>query len=257
MSVQVMAWVMNHAPADLTGTEQSVAIALANYASDEGGQAYPSVKKLSDITHWNERTVQRALHILVDKGVIEIEREATHDTPAVYCFPLYRGDAATPRRGDRNTPHGAAESHPWGDASTPVGVTESPPRGDTQSGRGVPKSPKPSLTVIEPSVTPLYPPKSTRDGRKTRWQEEWQLPDEWRGIAEDAGESADLQFEKFRLYWLGTGKAMADWRATWQRWIRQAPEMRSGGKGKTSSDVPRHLRPNTPEWAAATGKAVM
>ncbi len=27
MSVQVMAWVWNHAPADLSGTEQSVAIA--------------------------------------------------------------------------------------------------------------------------------------------------------------------------------------------------------------------------------------
>jgi hypothetical protein len=83
------------------------------------------------------------------------------------------------------------------------------------------------------------------------------MPDEWQDHAESSGEDAALQFEKFSLYWLGTGKAMADWQATWRRWIKQAPEMRRGGRGKASSDVPRHLRVNSPEWAAATGKAAM
>lgn len=257
MSVQVMAWVMNHAPAGLTGTEQSLAVYLANYASDEGGKAYPSVAKLCEISHWSERTVRSALQSLVEKGVIEVEQEATHNAPAVYCFPLYRGANAAPQRGARNAPQrGAADAGGAGDAPH-EGVQEMHLRGAAAPVRGAVAAPKPSLTVIEPSITPLYPPKSTRDGRTTRWQEEWQLSDEWRAIAEDAGESADLQFEKFRLYWQGVGKPMADWKATWQRWIRQAPEMRRSGKGKATEDVPRHLRVNTPEWAAATGKAVM
>lgn len=257
MSVQVMAWVWNHAPADLSGTEQSVAIALANYASDEGGKAYPSVAKLCEITHWSERTVRATLQSLVDKGVIEIEQEATNKTPAVYCFPLYRGAVGAPQA----TSRGASRAPQLIDrGASPAPLEESrgasgASRGAAPPVRGAAPAPKPLLTVIEPRDTPLYPPKSTRDGRKTRWEREWQMPPEWAEYARDHGEDPEDMFTEFGLHWLATGQAMADWLATWQGWVRRAPKFRR--PGKASSETPRQLRPGTPEWAAATGKAVL
>lgn len=35
----------------------------------------------------------------------------------------------------------------------------------------------------------------------------------------------DKEHEKFVDYWLGTGKAMADWNAVFRNWIRRAPKM--------------------------------
>lgn len=123
-----MAWVMEQSPDTLNGTEQSVAVALANYANDEGGSAFPSVAKLCRITHWTERTVVRALDTLEAKGIIEIERAATNKAPASYRFPAFRGV--------RDAPLGVSEMHP----TVPLGVSESP-------SRGVRDAPKPSITV--------------------------------------------------------------------------------------------------------------
>lgn len=35
----------------------------------------------------------------------------------------------------------------------------------------------------------------------------------------------DKEHEKFVDYWLGNGKAMADWNAVFRNWIRRAPKM--------------------------------
>lgn len=170
-----MAWVLNYSPVDLNGTEQSVAIALANYATDEGGRAYPSVSKLASITHWKERTVQSALRSLTEKGVIDVEHPATNKMPAVYCFPLFRGAG--------NAPPGVQEMHP----KKSLGVHLTASRGE----RGAPKplvttnisittepAPVPEETESEnpPDVPTTKPPRkkpaaAKREQDHAYWQE--------------------------------------------------------------------------------------
>jgi hypothetical protein len=134
-----MVWVMEHAPASLTGTEQSIALVLANFADEAGGNAFPSVSRLAACTHWSERAVQSALRSLTGAGVISIESEATNRQPASYCFPLYRGERAAPldivSRGADGASRGAAH-----DA-----------RGARGASRGAAAAPYTSLTVKEPS----------------------------------------------------------------------------------------------------------
>jgi hypothetical protein len=211
-----MSWVFADAPKDLKPAEMLVAISLANHASSDGGHAYPSVQAMMDETRLSRRSVQSSLRTLEERGVIEVEREATRRLPAMYAFCAFRGANTASDDGS------GAQSVQGGAQILPV--------------RGAEIAPKPSVvTVSEPSGSPLYPPKSTRDGRKTRWREEWAMPDEWREYAVSAGEDAEVQFDKFRLHWLGTGKSMADWKATWQRWIRQAPDFRWNGKPASTS----------------------
>lgn len=58
---------------------------------------------------------------------------------------------------------------------------------------------------------------------KKRLPADWELPTLWMLWAQK--ERPDLDVEsvsnQFRDYWVGTGKAMADWEATWRNWVRR------------------------------------
>jgi hypothetical protein len=49
----------------------------------------------------------------------------------------------------------------------------------------------------------------------------------------------DLETEKFIDYWLGHGKRMASWEATWRNWMRRAPDM----GGCLKAFVPANRKP--------------
>lgn len=168
MSVQVMAWVMQHAPSSLTGTEQSVAIALANYADNAGGHAYPSIKQLVAITHWAERTVQSALRALVEKGVIEVEREATHGLPAMYRFTAFRGAGDAPGGCSRFTPE-VQEMHPWGAGDAPKPSVRNHQERDTP-----PTPPEKTETTAEQSFAFWWAAYPKGRGAKATALAEWQ-----------------------------------------------------------------------------------
>lgn len=70
MSIEAMAWVLSGADVQTT-TEMAVMIGLANHADAYGYHAFPSVRTLARYVKASERTVQRTLTTLSERGVIE------------------------------------------------------------------------------------------------------------------------------------------------------------------------------------------
>lgn len=65
--------------------------------------------------------------------------------------------------------------------------------------------------------------KSRARKRSTRLTADWVLPTTWMLWAQKERPDLDVEAvsDQFRDYWVGTGKAMADWEATWRNWVRR------------------------------------
>ncbi|MCI2421531.1 helix-turn-helix domain-containing protein [Saccharopolyspora sp. K220] len=110
MSLKVMNWVWEYSPAK--GTELLMLLAIADNASDDGTNAYPSVNTLARKTRLDQRTVQRIVRKLAAQGHLVVEerggREANRyavvmreelSTPPANCHPrqiVTGGTGATP-----------------------------------------------------------------------------------------------------------------------------------------------------------------
>lgn len=70
MSVEAIAWVLNHAPVS-SPVSKLVLVALANHARPDGSAAFPSVGTICRYTCLSERSVRQHLDSLEAKGVIE------------------------------------------------------------------------------------------------------------------------------------------------------------------------------------------
>lgn len=143
MAVNVVTWVWEHAPRDLTPGEMLVALALANHALEDGAHADPTYARLSDQTRLSERTVSRALVSLVEKRFIAIEADATNKNPAMYLFPQFWRDKMS------------TQDRVGGDKMAP----QTPFRGDILSNGGDKMSPAPPFAT------------SASNGRYPRWEQ--------------------------------------------------------------------------------------
>lgn len=72
-------------------TAKAVAVALADHANDDGGEVFPSVKKLASKVEISERSVQRALRKLELMGVILVVSRggAGPKDTREWCFNLH------------------------------------------------------------------------------------------------------------------------------------------------------------------------
>ena len=81
-------------------------LTLADHASDDGTNIYPSIRYLSWKTGYSERQIQRLLKILLQEGILRILVEATHDFPNHYQMNLEFCKKKLPfDRGDKKSPH--------------------------------------------------------------------------------------------------------------------------------------------------------
>ena len=180
MSIRAMTWALDHrATGPIPPASRLVLVALADYASDETGRAWPSVATLAARLGDDERNVRRRLARLEELGVIERD----HSPGAVALVANYRADrrptvwllaldgvqarleddgtlGAEPYREGRSdppaTPRGGRSDHPARDGRNDPG---SPPRGGKNgSNGGVGPTPQ---TLIAP--TPPNPPQCPRD----------------------------------------------------------------------------------------------
>ena len=102
------------------GNQLLLLLALADFASDDGGNVFPSVEKMAEKTRASRRTVQRNLRKLEDEGVLIEVRPASQRFPAEYRIVLEAlrrppegegryGDAPEGRQG-RHSDHPGASS---------------------------------------------------------------------------------------------------------------------------------------------------
>jgi hypothetical protein len=95
VSVEAISWVLNLAPVPLDGGGKpnpackAVLIGLANHASPDGKDTFPSEKTLIRYTCLSKRTVQTALHRLEESGIIR------PGDPAVVAAKIKRADRRT------------------------------------------------------------------------------------------------------------------------------------------------------------------
>ena len=93
------------------GNQLLLLLALADFASDDGGNVFPSVEKMAEKTRASRRTVQRNLRKLEDEGVLIEVRPASQRFPAEY-----RIRPGSPTK----TPQKAASDPNQGDAAQTV-----------------------------------------------------------------------------------------------------------------------------------------
>lgn len=127
-----MSWVWETSRAK--GTDRLVLLAIADHASDDGTDAYPSVGRLVRRTSVDARTVQRAIRRLVDLGELQVDEGAGLSGSNRYAVDMTPRQVATPG----NMPP-LAQRHPRQSATpaeSPLGggnLTPTPRQSATQT----------------------------------------------------------------------------------------------------------------------------
>ena len=118
-------------------TEKMVLLVIADHASDDGTEAWPSQATIAKKASISIRTVQRAVNTLVDKGFVYMQKGAGGSAncredrrPHKYTINLavLRGDAETTRkrRGDADDADGATLTPSTGRLSRPMNLPSEP-----------------------------------------------------------------------------------------------------------------------------------
>jgi hypothetical protein len=206
MSFQAMAWAVKQKTGDPLA--KLLLLVLANYA-DERNESWPSMVRLADETQMSKRSVVNKLAELETQGLLTKRTELTPMgaiSHNVYRLKLVVHDV-----------------HP---------VVH-----DVQDG-SAPDAPN---TINEPITSP-------KRTRLTALPEDWEPSAALYSWAVQAFPNLDVNNEaaRFRDYWLGNGKAHANWDATFRNWCRrsvtyQRSPVVSYARGDRASDNDRRI----------------
>jgi hypothetical protein len=108
----------------LRPAERLVALAFEQYMNGKSASAWPSKKTLALATGLSDRTVQSALHGLVEGGWLEVAAPASQHRPTTYRA-LLRGEILAPLRAVNET-QGSNPRIPGEQITTVRGATASP-----------------------------------------------------------------------------------------------------------------------------------
>lgn len=225
MSIRVMTWVWDHSRS--RGTDRLVLLAIADAASDSGGDAWPSVPTLARKAGVDERTVQRSVQRLVKLGELAVKPAAGQHGVNVYRVVMTPRQSATPgavpppaERHPTNTANGAEPDEDPRQSVTPGNL---PPRQSaTQtvlSNEGSSSSPSTSSLAPKRTRAPSAP-------KGTRIPDDFAVTDEMVAWARTETPLVGAkETAKFIDYWRGVSGqrgVKADWVATWRNWMRKA-----------------------------------
>ena len=116
IAIQTVVWTL-----ELPPHLKYVAIALADHAHDDGGEARPSQSYLANKTGLSVRQVRRSLKELVERGVIRVERPSGKGRATCYTFCL--GGHQSPVKGKvgrSQTSLGRSSTTVWADVGDPL-----------------------------------------------------------------------------------------------------------------------------------------
>ena len=191
-----------------TPTRNSIMLAIADAASDDGSQSYQSRESIAKKANVSTRTVQRTCAELIDDGlIIEAGKRACRGGYTInYTVNLDALLGANPCH--TVTP----------DTVSPVTTTPVTP--DTVSPEPLNH---PKLKDIPRGISkkpPRKPPK-----RKSQIRQDW-MPDDLQPktlakITNLTTEEQDDELDKFRDYHTAKQTLSGDWNANWRTWISQ------------------------------------
>ena len=98
---------------------------------------------------------------------------------------------------------------------------------------------------MTPDLFSLPEPKAKRGSRMPA---DWKPSPEARKFAEDMGMEVDKTAAEFRDYWLGNGKVMVDWLATWRNWCRRTDQFARKPLFKSRFEEKETKAPPATEW---------
>lgn len=148
-----MNWVWDQSPT--SGTELLLLLAIADFADDSGGHAYPSKHTLAEKTRLDPSTVRRLVKRLEDAGHLHVQRSTGRGRANVYTVLMQRHAPTGDNDGD-STAERAAICRRGGlppRQSGPQREARQPEKGGTAT------HPQPSGTIPEPPEAP--PPRNT------------------------------------------------------------------------------------------------
>jgi len=217
MSIEAVSLVLNHSKAH--GRAKLVLIGIANHMGDQG--AWPSIETLAKYANASERSVKRDIQDLVDLGELVVHYQAA-PINSQYKTNLY-----------------------WitisGVTDSVSGVTTQVIRGDRLGKSGV--TPVGTQNII---LT------NKERERATQIKSDFKPTDEMVVWAEGLKPGIDVKAVTavFVDYWLGVGKPMKDWDATWRNWVRREKVEKDAKRAiQASKDATRELLAEQAEWS--------
>lgn len=215
-------WAAAYAVDGLDGYERAVLVALAYHASSDALTAWPSIELLGKETAFSEDTCRRAIHRLIDRGVVAAEASPGRRANKYRLVALQPSLAATV------------------EPSPPATVADSNPSYQQR---------QPSLLAAQPSLPATRTGKNRqRTGRggikrATPAPETFAITDELRSWAISLGVPAqDLKSETaaFLDHHRARGSAFKCWISAWRTWMRRVPKFR--GTPSRQHENPRRAR---------------
>lgn len=231
MAIGVMTWVWNHSRS--RHGARLVLLAIADCASADGGNAWPSNAELRRKSGLGERAVQTAIAELTSLGELEVRYNAgpkgcnayrvimSDLDPRNICTPA---ESAPPQKMRGSTARGK-KSPQVAKPDEPTPAESAPP----QILRPTPAESAP-VTVLEPK--PKNDPSDrsrAREPRGTRIPDDFTVTPEMVAWARKEAPRVDgrRETERFVNYWRSAAGAKArkvDWALTWRNWMLKAED---------------------------------
>lgn len=197
-----------------SSSERLVILALAKF-SDDAGRCFPSVEKLTAITHLNRKTVFSALKALSQSGVVSAQKSERNANRYQLNYALCRTENGTTENG--TTENGTAVVPKTGQPVVPNLGHEQISEHINEQIRGENPLPPPSPAAKREAQTHLFSLS--------------EIPDAWKEYIEAVRPDLDPKkvFTDFRFYWengIGSSTRRSDkgWTQSWQTWVRREKE---------------------------------
>lgn len=197
-----------------SSSERLVILALAKF-SDDAGRCFPSVEKLTAITHLNRKTVFSALKALSQSGVVSAQKSERNANRYQLNYALCCTENGTTENG--TTENGTAVVPKTGQPVVPNLGHEQISEHINEQIRGENPLPPPSPLAKREAQTHLFSLS--------------ELPDAWKEYIEAVRPDLDPKkvFTDFRFYWengrgSSTRRSDKGWTQSWQTWVRREKE---------------------------------
>ena len=211
-----------------SSSERLVILALAKF-SDDAGRCFPSVEKLTAITHLNRKTVFSALKALSQSGVVSAQKSERNANRYQLNYALCRTENGTTENGTAVVPK--------------TGQPVVPNLGHEQISEHINEQIRGENPLPPPS------PLAKREAQTHRFSLA-EIPDAWKEYIEAVRPDLDPKkvFTDFRFYWengrgSSTRRSDKGWTQSWQTWVRREKEAqrREGGQRRGEEFHPGDL----------------